>query len=166
MRSYYMTQARGSSGMKNYVTYYKSQASDGITTNHPYVGQRGSGFLGNFFKNTVWPLLKKVTPYVLNKAGSTLGGVYSDYRSGEQDIKKIFKKNLKSTGQEVLEDLAKKVGNKDQEGSGMKRRRKRKDKSLSNCIKKCVKKKKPSIKRKKKPTKTVKLPKVLKRTLF
>ena len=131
-----------------YDEYYVNQAGSGLTAYHGLQYQRGHGFFGTLFSSIIKPLGKYLGKQALN-TGVKLG---SDFLSGE-NFKDSFKKNIKLTGEKILDDGYSRAKKFAQSGKGRKRRRRRKPKKVDKSI---IKVKKSNKKRRKRKTKSVK----------
>jgi len=117
----------------DYTTYYVQQAGTGISGFSGVKYQRGHGFFGRIFSNTILPMLKYLGKKALN-TGVNIGG---DLLQGE-NFKTSAKRRLKSTGFDLAEDAIDKIRNYKQKGTGRK-----KQKSNSNIRR--SQKRKPSL---------------------
>jgi len=123
-----------------YINYYVNQAGSGIGGFQGTRFQRGGGFFGNLFRNTIMPLLKYLGPKILKTGAS----VASDAIAGENVLS-----SLKTHGKEAARDIAADAGMRAtrfaQTGTGRKRRRSAR---ISNKVKK---RKLTSTKRRRRP---------------
>lgn len=102
--------------------YYVGQAGNGFPV---YTGarfQRGSNFLGRFIKGEVWPLFKKVLPYLTDTLFSTGRDIYKDFMGGK-DLKSTMKDRAEAAALKMGEDAIVKIRNRNQKGTGLKRSR-------------------------------------------
>lgn len=127
MDSYYCQQAREGceGGDLHQAQYYAEQAGDGISAygGLRYQNLKGKGFLGRFFKGTIMPLLGKASSYLFGKAKEGVVPFLQDIKEGD-DWKTVLKKGGRRAAKSVLMDVANKVG--EQDGSGFRRRKRRK----------------------------------------
>ena len=126
-----------------YIDYYKNQAGSGMTVYEGLQYQRGHGFFGSLFSNIIKPLGK----WLLPKALSTGVRVGNDLLKGEK-MKDSLKRNLKITGEEMLDDGLERAKKFVQTGKGRRRNAKRKA-----SIKKKRKAKPKSVRKKKRKSK-------------
>lgn len=136
-----------------YGDYYKNQAGTGMVVYEGNQFQRGHGFFGTFFANILKPLFK----YLGRESLKTGVNVGSDLLQGD-NFKESLKKNMKLTGNRILDDGTRKVKGLIQKGKGRRRKRKsRRKKNKLNIKKKPNKaklvKKKTSKRSKKKKVK-------------
>lgn len=123
MDSYFEKQA-DSGGGHNYNEYYANQGGEGIGafySGYAYP-QRGGGFFGRILKGGILPLLQRILPYLGEKAVDAYQGMVSDYRQGKT-IKEVGKRGIRRTAATVARDIAEKLN--PQEGSGIRRKRRR-----------------------------------------
>lgn len=129
-----------------YLEYYTNQAGSGLAGFQGYKYQRGHGFFGNLFNYILKPLGK----YFGKQALSTGVAIGQDVLSGE-NFKESAKKQLKTTGSNVLTDAVGRAKKFAQTGRG-KRRRRRKGKVSSKLALLSIKpksKRRKRVKRKK-----------------
>lgn len=135
--------------VNSYDEYYIEQAGSGFT---PYQGlpyQRGHGFFGSLFSSIIKPLGRYFGKQALN-TGVRLG---SDVLSGE-NVMESLKRNLKKTGEKVLDDGYGRIKKFAQTGKGRRRRKRRRTKINMKNLK--IKPRKKNKRRTKKKTKSVK----------
>ena len=132
--------------MNEYAEYYKNQAGTGMTVYEGNQYQRGHGFFGTLFSTIIKPLLK----YLGRESLKTGVNVGTDLLAGD-DFKESFKKNMKLTGNRILDDGTIKMKNFVQKGKGRRRKRRSKKKNKSKKSKK-----KLNILKKPRKTKSVK----------
>lgn len=150
------------------MQYYLNQAGSGIAGFQGVKHQRGHGFFGSLFSKIIQPLAKYLGKQVI-KTGVGIG---QDFIAGE-NIKSSVKRNLKSTGKDILSDAITKASHFNQSGEGIKRKKCfkhkkvfRKSKSLKNTKKKSRKSKsskRKSSKNKSRKTKSKKTDKSIKK---
>lgn len=102
--------------------YYVSQAGSGLAHFSGLRYQRGAGFFGSLIKGTVFPLLKKVLPFLGRHALSAGSNLLSELKSGE-NIKTAAKRTLRKEAGDIASDAM--LHFQKQSGTGIRRRRRR-----------------------------------------
>ena len=124
-------------GGMNYTEYYLEQAGgkmEPYTTYRFLPSQKGSGFFGRLIKGTIWPFIKQILPYAKNKALSGVGDLVSGLQEGKS-LKEAGKSALKRTAGDMFSDATREISSQFQKGSGI-RRRKRKSNKTANTRRK------------------------------
>ena len=85
--------------------FYEEQAGSGIAYYSGNQFQKGSGFLGRFFKGTIFPLIKRALPYITGVALDSAGDIAKRVREGES-LKSAARTTLKRTAGAIAEDSA------------------------------------------------------------
>lgn len=135
--------------MNPYTNYYVNQVGSGLPGFQGIRYQRGHGFFGRLFSNTLLPFVKQLLPGLGKRALPSVAGFAEDIISGE-NVGKSALKRLKSLGSDVADETLSQITNKFQRGSGRRRRRKRKRLTLIKKHKVYKKKSRKSQKGKKK----------------
>jgi hypothetical protein len=129
--------------MNPYTSYYVNQVGSGLPGFQGIRYQRGHGFFGRLFSNTLLPFVKQLLPGIGKRALPSVAGLAQDILAGE-NVGKSTLKRLKTLGSDVADETLSQITSKFQKGSG-RRRRKRK----SSIFKKLKVYKKKSRKRRK-----------------
>ena len=108
-----------------YVRYYVNQAGSGLPAFTGVRYQRGHGFFGKLFSNSVLPALR----YLGKKALSTGVNVAQDLLDG-QNIKDSFGSRIRESGRDLAQEAILRARAMSQQGSGRKRKYKKKAKLL------------------------------------
>lgn len=160
--------------------FYTRQAGNGFPVFAGARYQKGNSFLGKFVKGSIWPLLKKVMPYLGGKAMEAGSSILDDIREGKS-LKSSAKRRLMDTAMNIADDALVTVKTKRQKGSGLRRapsctpvnKRRKKPKSVKGKRKRKSKRatrkvlaKKPKTSRRRKISKKKKKPKQTEDLLF
>ena len=130
-----------------YAEYYRNQAGSGLTHYEGYQYQRGHGFFGTLFNTIIKPLGKYLLPKVLSTGVKVGQDVLDGKKFGES-----FKRNLKSSGEEILDDGVERLKKFAQTGKGRRRKRRTKNTLMKKIIKRRKKRKIKSLKKKQQKT--------------
>lgn len=90
----------------------------GYRFQYPSRNLRGNG-IWSTIKGGIWPILKKLLPYIGDVAGSAASGILTDMKDGSS-FKDAGKKQVKRTVKKVALDVANKM---DQSGNGRRKRK-------------------------------------------
>ena len=116
--------------MNPYTSYYENQVGSGLPGFQGIRYQRGHGFFGRLFSNTLLPFVKQLLPGIGKRALPSVAGFAQDILSGE-NVGKSALKRLKTLGSDVTDETLSQLSSKFQKGSG-RRRRKRKLNLIKN----------------------------------
>jgi hypothetical protein len=126
-----------------YTSYYANQAGGALPAFQGTRTQRGHGFFGRLFSQTVPHLLKQLFPVIRKQALTTGVGLAQDLLAGTK-FKSAAKSRIKEAGSNLAEEALSSL--KSQKGSG----RMRKKRTVKRCrVVKSVKKRRTNIKRRK-----------------
>jgi hypothetical protein len=132
--------------MNPYTNYYINQVGSGLPGFQGIRYQRGHGFFGRFFSNTLLPFVKQLLPGIGKRALPSVAGLAQDILSGE-NVGKSALQRLKTLGTDVANETLSQLSSKFQKGSGKKRRKKRKHTNILKAYKKKSQKVKKSRKK-------------------
>jgi hypothetical protein len=148
--------------MNPYTSYYVNQVGSGLPGFQGIRYQRGHGFFGRLFSNTLLPFVKQLLPGIGKRALPSVAGLAQDILSGE-NVGKSTLKRLKTLGSDVADETLSHITSKLQKGSG----RRRKRRNLTSLFKKLkVYKKKSGKRRKTRKTKRRKRKSIRKKDRF
>lgn len=134
--------------MNPYTNYYINQVGGGLPAFSGIRYQRGHGFFGRLFSNTVLPFFKQLLPAIGKRALPSAIGLAQDVLSG-QNVGKSTLSRLEEMGRNVADETMDQIKTKLQKGSGRRRRKKKFRVTKQIKRKKVYKKKKKRVKRKK-----------------
>lgn len=100
--------------------FYVNQAGNGFPVYGGARYQKGNSFLGRFVKGSIWPLLKKVMPYLGGKAVATGSSILDDMKQGKS-FKTAAKRRLADTAVDIADDALITIKSKRQKGAGLRR---------------------------------------------
>jgi hypothetical protein len=133
----------------DYKSFYQEQAGGRID---PYVSyrilpsQKGAGFFGRLIKGTLWPLIKSVLPYAKEKTLSGVSELVTNLQAGKP-LKESGLDALKKTGKEMFSDATREINHRLQKGGGMRKRRRRRGKTVQRKRAKSTRKTRTARKR-------------------
>jgi len=110
--------------MNPYSSYYVNQVGSGLPGFQGIRYQRGHGFFGRLFSNTLLPFIKQLLPGIGKRALPSVAGLAQDIISGE-NVGKSALKRLKTFGSDAADETLTQLTNKFQKGSGRRRRRRK-----------------------------------------
>jgi hypothetical protein len=103
-----------------YINYYVNQAGGGINGFQGVRFQKGKGFFGDLFRDSIMPILR----YLGKKAMDTGSGIFNDAVKGE-NILLSTKNRLKRTARDIAGDIGERATRYAQTGTGRRRKRRR-----------------------------------------
>ena len=127
--------------MNPYTNYYISQVGSGLPGFQGIRYQRGHGFFGRIFSNTILPFFKQLLPAVGKRVLPSAIGLAQDVISGE-NVGKSALSRLGEAGRSAADETLEQLKSKLQKGSGRKRKRKSKKSSIKVYKKKSSRRKK------------------------
>lgn len=115
--------------MNPYTRYYVNQVGTGLPGFSGIRFQKGHGWFGRLWSNTMLPFIKTFLPAVQaigERALPSVAGLAGDIMSG-QNVKQSSLSRFKEAGQNMGEEFGEQIKKRFQSGSGRKRKRKSKN---------------------------------------
>lgn len=140
--------------MNPYSSYYSNQVGSGLGGFQGLRYQKGHGFFGKLFGNTILPFFKQLLPSLVKRLLPSGIGLAQDIFSGE-NVGQSAKKRLREVGENVADETLNVLKSRFQKGGKRKRRHttSRRRKTNKNIIK--LKKSRKAYKKKRKRRKTL-----------
>src|SRR6266481_6235127 len=108
--------------MNPYTNYYVNQVGSGLPGFQGIRYQRGHGFFGRLFSNTLLPFFKQLLPAIGKRALPSAIGLAQDVIAGE-NVGKSTLSRLGEAGKIVADETLDQLKGRLQRGSGRKRKR-------------------------------------------
>jgi hypothetical protein len=107
--------------MNQYTQYYVNQAGSGLPGFQGIRYQKGHGFFGRLFSNTLLPFIKRLLPALGKRALPSAIGLAQDIMSGE-NVGRSTLNRLGDIGKNVADETLDQLKTRIQKGSGRKRK--------------------------------------------
>ena len=133
--------------MNFYAPYYLNQVGTGLPGFQGIRFQRGHGFFGRIFSNTLLPFFKQLLPAVGKRVLPSAMDLAQDIMSGA-NVKQSALNRLGEAGKNVADETLDQIKSRIQKGSGRKRKR-RVIKRVKPIKRKKIKRRKVNKKKKK-----------------